>query len=345
MQVQILKGIYKRLLSILDRNLPIEIRPNAVYTKQDVFEPVIRAQAENTFIESACRRSRRISSDDVFYHLSKLSLRDVAGCLNENVEDVFTRVRKENRIAGKVDIAIDVHEIPYYGKDINIFVLGGKHKSGTNKFYKVITICIVSKGRRYTLAVIPISFFDITVKLLEQLVQIARKYVDIRYVFLDRGFLSVDSISMLYHLAMQFIIPIRRDAKAKKIIMESYFQGKERTKYTLKSGNKVSAFDLVICETDDDLVGFATNINGKPERIAKLYRRRWGIETSYRVKNQFYGRTCSRKLKIRLLLVFLSFMLYNLWILANRLLGCKGLHVTAGDMCIEFVKFMEKGIP
>lgn len=345
MQVQILKGIYKRLLSLMDRNLSFEIKSNAIYTKQDVLEPAIRAQAENTTIESACRRSGGISSDDVFYHLYKLSVGEVIGCLNESVEDIFTHVRKKHRITGKVDIAVDVNEISYYGKDNSLFVIGGKHKDGTNKFYKAISLCIVSKGKRYTLAVMPICFFDMTVKLLEQLVQTAGKYVEIRYLFLDRGFLSIDIINMLYELGMKFIIPIKRNEKIVRLMENCFLGGIDRTKYTMRSGNKEAVFDLVIMETDDDLVGFATNILGKPETIGKLYRKRWGIETSYRVKNQFYGRTCSRKAKIRLLFIFLSFMLYNLWVLANKLLECEGLHVTAGDMCIEFVRFVENGIP
>lgn len=344
MQLQILKRIYKRLLSFMDRNLSVEIKSNAVYSRQDVLEPAIRAQAENTTIESACRRLGGISSDDVFYHLNKLSVVEIMGCLNESVEDIFTQARKKHRISGKVDIAVDVHEIPYYGKDNSIFVLGGKHKDGTNKFYKVVTICIVSAGRRYTLAAIPVCFFDITVRLLEQLVQIAGKYVEIRYLFLDRGFLSVDIINGLYGLGVKFIIPIKRNDKVVRLMGNCFLRGIDRIKYTMSSGNKETVCDLVILETDDDLVGFATNIVGEPETIAKLYRRRWGIETSYRVKNQFYGRTCSRKAKIRLLFIFLSFMLYNLWIMANKLLECEGLHVTAGDMCIEFVRLMENGI-
>ena len=345
MHKEILKWTYKRLLSFTSRNLQFEIKSNAIYTKQDVLEPVIRAQAENTFIESACRRNGRISSDDVFYHLDKPSVEEITDCLDEGIEDALTRIRKRHRISGKVDIAIDVNEISYYGKDQNLFILGGKQKAGTNKFYKVITLCIVSKGKRYTLAAIPISFFDITVKLLEQLVKIARKHVKIRYAFLDRGFLSVDSINKLYELSMQFIIPIKKNDKVVQIMKNCFLRGMKRVLYTMRSGNREAAFDLVVHETDDDLVGFATNIQGDPKEISKLYRKRWGIETSYRVKNNFFGRTCSRQPKIRLLFIMLSFLLYNLWVLANRILGCKDLSVTAGDMRIEFVRFMENGTP
>jgi putative transposase len=48
-----------------------------------------------------------------------------------------------------------------------------------------------------------------------------------------------------------------------------------------------------------------------------MYRQRFGIETSYRQMNQVRARTTSRQPVIRLLLVGLAFILFNLYI-ANR---------------------------
>ena len=48
-----------------------------------------------------------------------------------------------------------------------------------------------------------------------------------------------------------------------------------------------------------------------------MYRQRFGIETSYRQMNQVRARTTSRNPVIRLLLVGLAFILFNLYI-ANR---------------------------
>jgi len=48
-----------------------------------------------------------------------------------------------------------------------------------------------------------------------------------------------------------------------------------------------------------------------------MYRQRFGIEASYRQMNQVRARTTSRNPVIRLLLVGLAFILFNLYI-ANR---------------------------
>jgi putative transposase len=55
----------------------------------------------------------------------------------------------------------------------------------------------------------------------------------------------------------------------------------------------------------------------KPHQVFELYRQRFGIETSYRQMNQVRARTTSRNPVIRLLLVGLAFILFNLYI-ANR---------------------------
>ena len=54
-----------------------------------------------------------------------------------------------------------------------------------------------------------------------------------------------------------------------------------------------------------------------PAQVFELYRQRFGIESSYRQMNQVRARTSTRNPVIRLLLVGLAFILFNLYI-ANR---------------------------
>ena len=55
----------------------------------------------------------------------------------------------------------------------------------------------------------------------------------------------------------------------------------------------------------------------EPHQVFEMYRQRFGIETSYRQMNQVRARTTSRNPVIRLLLVGLAFVIFNLYI-ANR---------------------------
>ena len=88
-------------------------------------------------------------------------------------------------------------------------------------------------------------------------------------------------------------------------------------------------FNLVILEEEIEngkkvKRAFATNEKynendvNLAERLFDLYGKRWGIETSYRIKKHSYlPKTTSKNYLIRLFYFMFSVLLYNLWILAG----------------------------
>ena len=68
----------------------------------------------------------------------------------------------------------------------------------------------------------------------------------------------------------------------------------------------------------DKLFIFATNTNLKPEKIRDVFRKRWGIETSYRMVRMFHAKTTSKLYRLRILYFYLAVLLYNLWITLNH---------------------------
>ncbi|MDB5346389.1 MAG: transposase [Schlesneria sp.] len=58
----------------------------------------------------------------------------------------------------------------------------------------------------------------------------------------------------------------------------------------------------------------AWHVNGSPPTIARQYRGRFGIESSYRQLNQARIRTCTRDPKLRLLFVAVALLLRNVWV-------------------------------
>ena len=58
-------------------------------------------------------------------------------------------------------------------------------------------------------------------------------------------------------------------------------------------------------------------IGGDPRRVAEFYRRRWGIEDSYKSYEAMRPRTTSTDYSVRILLWFIPFLFYNIWILAR----------------------------
>ena len=62
----------------------------------------------------------------------------------------------------------------------------------------------------------------------------------------------------------------------------------------------------------------ARNVHQKAEYLRKLYRRRFGIETSYRQKNQAKATTTSRDPVYRLLLEGLGYLLRQVWVVLTE---------------------------
>ena len=88
---------------------------------------------------------------------------------------------------------------------------------------------------------------------------------------------------------------------------------------------KLKIFNI-ITEKDNKKHAFATNIDigfkRRLHHLYDLYGKRWGIETSYRIKDHdFKARTTSKKYVVRLFYFLFCVLLYNLWVLANVLLA------------------------
>ncbi len=194
---------------------------------------------------------------------------------------------EKRRLFGKyAAVAIDIHEIPYYGKVNNPFIMGCKHKNGTSYCYKYATVDVVEKNQRFTLKAIPLTpLSNDNATIVNQLLRHAMKYVHVKYVLLDRGFFSVDVINVLLDLKLKYIMPAVKNDKIKQLVKDNSNRVSYFLKYTMRSGKKNAAFNLMVKydEKDKEYYTFATNFEIKYkndiEYIAETYRKRWGIET------------------------------------------------------------------
>jgi len=86
-------------------------------------------------------------------------------------------------------------------------------------------------------------------------------------------------------------------------------------------------FNLAIIDDGQGKKAFATNMDineneaGMAVRLFDLYSKRWGIETSYRMKKELRAKTTSKNYVIRLFYFLFSTLLYNLWILIDSIIS------------------------
>ena len=89
-----------------------------------------------------------------------------------------------------------------------------------------------------------------------------------------------------------------------------------KTNSKRKRPDEQATFRIVAVKDRNELLVFATNTDLKPKSIRRMFRKRWAIETSYRMINQFLPKTTSKLYSLRKLF-YLAVLLYNIWVFMN----------------------------
>ncbi len=223
--------------------------------------------------------------------------------------------------------AIDETNDPYYGEIVDEnkdFIIGGKQKKSTNYFYSYISIYVVVRNRRVTLAVFPVRKNQKKVTTIKQFIDIIReKGYKIRVLLLDRGFYSADLFQYLQNEGIPHIMPVKAYGKKMKDLLANnqirdfsytiYENGQNAQEITIKRfTSRRTAKDGTIEEKNLGFVYFG--IDWSLLKIQDEYKSRFAIEASYRMRNIVRPRTSTRNPVIRYYFAIISFLLKNIWV-------------------------------
>jgi hypothetical protein len=233
-------------------------------------------------------------------------------------------------------VAIDLTLVPYHGlpHQRTSEIYRGQAKSGTTHFHAYATAYIVRRGQRFTVALIRVEYGTALVEVLKRLLHLLRQAgIRPRLLLLDRGFYSVAVIRYLYRARYPFIMPVVRHGRAANdprgpsgtnIFAATKCSGWYT--YTLTNADKHTATVLICVH--------CRNWQGQRRRqgrqtllyacwgistystawVYQTYRRRFGIETSYRQLHEAHIKTSTRDPTLRLLFVGIALILRNAWV-------------------------------
>jgi hypothetical protein len=306
------------------------------YTEETIFHILVKASAEANTIEDTCNRLESAScSNAIRYQLKKNLLVDI-----KSLEDEANKALLEHLPPGikgkKQEGAIDLVFIPYHGEAYQSEdeIRRSQAKSGTTHFHCYATAYVIKKNKRLTLALTYVRKNDSLIDVLERLFALlARIEVSFRRLYLDKGFYQVDVIRFLIGHNIPAIIPVIM--RGKKGGPRRLLKGRKsyQTTYTMKSQKygQVSFDVWVVRKYSKGKYGrhgvewFCYAILGEtnlsPLQVYEGYRRRFGIESSYRLMNEVRARTTSRNPALRLLLVGIAFIILNIWVYLKWILG------------------------
>jgi putative transposase len=232
--------------------------------------------------------------------------------------------------------AMDLTLIPFHGEPEKYAneLYHSAPKSGTTKFHAYATAYVTHDGFRYTLAVTRVTKGEKMAKVIERLLARVRdRGIKVKLLLLDRGFYSVEVMGYLKQAGVPFLMPVvmrgrKASAKHKAGTGLRPFLKKASGWYSyVVTGKKKKEEAVRICVSAKyrrdkkqgkkrlkRLIYAAWGYRGNPSYTRDLYRRRFGIETSYRQMNQARIRTCTRSPLLRLLFFAIALILRNVWV-------------------------------
>lgn len=317
---------------LLEANLVKDHGP--ICTAVVVLAIVLRAAARSISVSAACRDLARGPSDHAVTTALDDGLPKTLAVLERRLGEALVGYLPRRMRRRAWEVAIDLHLDPYYGQPYRSRneIYYGKAKQGTTKFHAYASACIVQYGRRYTLALTWVRRHESTVTVLRRLLARIRQIgLKIRYLLLDRGYFNVPVMAFLQDEKLPFLMPVkfsgRRPKKRRKATGLRAIRRQPAGWYshTMRSGKQQVTFSVCVGYRryrnrkdgklrSQKLLFAAWRVRGSPTEIRERYRKRFGIETSYRQRRQGRVYTCTRNPHLRLLFVATAFILRNVWV-------------------------------
>ena len=188
---------------------------------------------------------------------------------------------------------------------------------------------------RIVLAAFPIGPGHSTAEFVGKIAEICDDYgIKVRCILMDREFFSVDVLKAMDRAKKDYLVPCRNTHNV-VAALDEFDRGVRDGTSECVLENQESSIKYVMLITkrtackkrdrdarpSERLIGFAANSN---EADVAAYKKRWGIETGYRMIEDVRIKTRSTSPGARLLCFAASVIIYNQWVVINAQWGFVG---------------------
>ncbi len=359
-----------RIGRALVQTLPIPLAPNASVDHETILRLAIDANRIDRTITSALdllayHDSAPCDTDTIFYHLNKLTEAPVMTWFRQNNDHILHHIKARGGLRTAGWAAIDEKRRSFYGRP-DLFTTAGEKKNGTHNAYGLVTSESVLPRRRCTFAVEPRHAVEAFTRPFEKVLRRTQATTNIRGYLIDRGFFSAETLRILRENQARFLL----GAPATKRIRGLWWthhrdavlirNDHEVTEHLLViEGHEVKAnkrereiTTLIVVHRHENgktrLNAWVTNVTTDPKAAAGLvetYRKRWGIETGYRSKNEAKAFTTTTNPFVRLFLFLLPFLLYNWWRLTDWAQRDRGLWQDKPELMFYVFRYLLRWSP
>ena len=310
-------GILKHFIN---NSLNLSYEKNKI-TGYEILNSLLESSSHNTYVETISNKA------DILYLRIKESLSEM---ITYSYLNYIKRISKKLELnKKKIMLAFDYTDEDFYGDVQGFDIHGWAGKEGITGKFKFITCSIISDEipEKIPLISLPIRMGHYKSSVILHCLSSIKDYVgEIELILFDRGFYDKDLMYELTKMNYPFLIfvPKHKDKqeilypmdKEEQIAIYNEFKvNKNQSKYP---GENILVFLKQIYDKKSnkqyDWV-FATNVEEVLlENLVVTYKKRWRIETQFRVQDEARIKCKSKDMKIRYFLFLFEQMLQTMWI-------------------------------
>lgn len=297
------------------------LRNEKEITGFELSEPLLDAAAYNTYIETVGNKA------DILYLRAKEA---IIGMSTYSYLDQIRRLSEKFYWKSKeVILAFDYTDEDFYGEVQGLDIYGWTKKDAITGKFKFITCSIVSDeiSQKIPLISLPMHVGHYKSSVILHCLTLIKNYIgNIKLILFDRGFYDKDLMYELTQSRHPFLIFVPKANDKKEILypMEKEEQLTIIWDYEVnkdKSNYRFEAYLTFLKQIYDKKIDkeldwvFVTNVEEVAlSNIIATYKKRWRIETSFRVQDEAKIKCKSKEMKIRYFLFLFEQLLQTQWI-------------------------------
>lgn len=310
----------RRIRHFIDEGLALSYKTHTL-TGFELSEHLLDAAAYNTYIETIGDKA-----DTLYLRTKEGIIEMITYSYLEAIKRLSEKFDWKNK---KVILAFDYTDEDFYGDVQGFDIHGWTGKSGVTGKFKFLTCSIVSDEipEKIPLISIPIAMGHYKSYAITHCLTLVKEFIgEIILILFDRGFYDKD---LMYELSQDkypylIFVPKHKDKqeilypmdKGEQIAIYNEFKvNKDKSKYP---GENILILlkDMYDKKSDKEYDWvFATNVEDiELDTIIKTYKKRWRIETGYRVQDDATIKCKSKEMKIRYFLFMFQQMLQTQWV-------------------------------
>jgi len=312
------------LMKFIDDSLGIDRQANTL-NGFDFVVPLVESSAYNSYLENVSNKT-----DTIYLKMKESLISMMQNAYLNYVEGISNKFKLNEK---EVILAFDYTEEDFYGDVQGFDIHGWTGKNAVTGHFKFITCSIISDDipEKIPLISVPIKLGHYKSSVILHCLSLIKDYIGkINLILFDRGFYDKDLMYELTKLNYPYLIFVPKHKDKKEIlypmkigeqvaIYNDFKVNKNQSKY---AGENILIFLKQIydskSEKNYDWV-FATNVEEVLlNNIIITYKKRWRIETQFRVQDEARIKCKSKEMKIRYFLFLFEQMLQVQWICFHK---------------------------